>query len=371
MHLTYILKLHWFIIFTILAFFVLICWFSVTELLPRALPTVKISNTEKSGVILLNENWSGEIKITGDIWASPGTTVTLQPGTKITVNSKEDKFNLDLLPWRLWSGLNTGEESYGVKNGELFWDEGSRISIKFGRLNAMGNKSQPIVIKSDSNRPGSPYDLNEIFIKWGVISNANLSNYRRLIVGSGVVLMENNFNDTGDCAVCINYSNPTIIKNTFQNSIREYIWIAGGSPRISDNLFLNSEGRGIVVGAKNMGTPQIDHNDFQMQGKIALEFSPESEDRGGIVSNNNFAVSNMILLPCDTRVKLLHNNILGTVDFGGSNSCTETQTLGPNFWGSRDVKTILQEKITGKSPSFKILLPSLLSVPPKGAGRRP
>ena len=125
-------------------------WIFVAYFVPQILPEAKVSNRQKSGIIFRNESWSGEITITGDIWAMPGTRVNIIPGTKISVRRLGDIFNLDWLPWHLKQGMNTEEEWMGVKNGEFFWDEQNKISLYFAKVYALGMKEQPIIIEAEN-----------------------------------------------------------------------------------------------------------------------------------------------------------------------------------------------------------------------------
>ncbi len=147
------------------------------------------------------------------------------------------------------------------------------------------------------------------------------------------------------------------------------VLIAGGNPRIADNLFLNLNGQGLVVDPLRIGSPQIINNVFEMPGKDALVLLTGLEKSPGEVRFNRFSGSSTIKIACDSQVKLSDNSILGMVSFIG-NGCGGEYTFGPNFWGVNDVKTILQEKILNKDREFTIHIPTVLTVPPFGVGRR-
>ncbi len=345
-------------------------WCFISFIIPHLLPEGKVENTEKWGLILRNEVWSGEINIVGDIWSLPGTTVKLKPGTKVVVSTQGDRFNLDWLPWDLRSGLNIGPDSYGVKNGELFWDEKQKIQMHFAKLYAVGTKEQPIIIQSSFPRPGSPYDINSISLERGILSYAKLSNYRRLEVGTEVIIENSELRDVVECAVCAQFTSPVISGNIFENALREYIFIQGGSPRINDNLFMDSKSEGVIVDPHFNGAPHIYHNSFEMPGKIALRFISGDADNDTVVSLNNFAGASIILLPCNNKVYLNQNQIKGVIKLENSGNCVGSMEIGPNYWLSSDTKAILREKIVNKEAGFEVLLPSILLSSPSGVGRR-
>lgn len=367
----YLPKIHWFLRLLLVVFVLALLWIFVAYLIPKSLPVINISNAEKSGLILQNEVWSGEIHVVGDIFVLPGTTITVSPGTRILVAERGDKFNLHFLPWEFLSGLNTKEEKFGVRNGELFWDEGQKISLNFAKLYALGTKEQPIVIKSQPPFEGSPYDFNRVSIDQGILAFVQFSNYRRLEVGNKVTIRESDFANIAECAVCSKYSSPSIINNIFRNTLREYIYVLGGSPKITDNLFMsNLKSKGIVVDPQRFGSPIIYHNTFEMPGQIALEFLNGDEDLGGAVSFNDFAGESIVKLPCDSRVKLTQNQIKGRVQFARSGNCLGKFTIDVNYWGTDNRESVLQEKIMDKEAGFEISIPAILKTTPTSVGRR-
>lgn len=360
---------HWFIsllffciLIAVLSFFIFFC-------IPRIFPEASFSNTTRRGMILRNEQWSGVITISGDIWASPGTTVTIIPGTKILV-ARQDSFNLHYLPWDLRAGLNIGDESFDIKNGELFNDEGNKIRLDFGKLYALGTKEQPIIITSLGTSDFSPYDINGISMHEGILSFVKLSNFRKLSVGTDVTIRDSELTNSGECAVCIEYSNPTIANNIFSKNIRTYIWILGGGPKISDNLFHSSKGEGIIIDPKKFGMPVVYHNSFEMPDQIALDILSGGEEEGGLIAFNDFAGENMIRLPCDSKMKFIQNKIRARIEFNSSGSCDGSMVFGPNYWLSSDRNAIIKEKFINKNPNFQIILPSVLSSSPSTIGRR-
>lgn len=360
--------MHWFFKLLLIITLILVPFLVIFVFLPKVVPAKKISNAEISGLIVRSQEWSGNIRIKGDITTAFTTTVTLMPGTVVLVSTEGDKANIDYLPWHLKSGINILEDYHGVKVGEPFWDEWKKIQLNFNRLNAIGTKEQPIVIKSDTTN-GSPYDFNAIFVKHGVLSNVKLSNYRRFELGKDVSVSDSLFSNTGECSICVTTGEPKIFKNRFERSLRESIWISQSSPEITDNLFMNLAGAGIRLDPKRFGQPTISYNTFEMPGFLALDVVSGGEDKGGIISNNFISGNSTIRLSCDTRLNISGNSILGQVSFK-TGGCSGTYTFGSNYWGVPDLKTILSEKITHKEKTFQIAIPKFLDQPFSKVGIR-
>lgn len=358
---------HWFIKLFFLILILVFFYFLIFFFIPKVLPEAELINTQKHGIIFRNEKWKGEITITGDVWAFPGTKVEVEPGTKILI-SKEDHFNLHYFPWDLRSGLNTGKESFGVKNGELFRDEGQKIQLNFAKLYALGSKEMPIEIYPVGSF--SPYDFNGLSVNEGVLAFVKISNYRRLVTGDKVTIRDSEFNNSGECAICTEYNSPTIAGNIFNKNLRNYISVIGGSPKINDNLFLQSKGDGIVIDPKRFGAPVIYYNTFEMPDQTALKILSGNEEEGGVVAFNDFAGSNKILIPCDSKVKFIQNEMRGVIEFSKSGNCKGTFTIGPNYWFSKDREAIIREKFIGKESDFDILMPVVLDASPSSVGKR-
>ncbi|MFA5932896.1 MAG: right-handed parallel beta-helix repeat-containing protein [Microgenomates group bacterium] len=363
---------HWFInLFLLGALIAFLCLF-IFFIIPRILPEAEYSNTSRNGIIFRNETWSGVITVTGDIWAFPGAKVTIIPGTKVLI-SRKDSFNLDFALWDLRSGLNINDESFGVKNGELFQDEGHKIRLYFGKLYAFGSKEQPIIITSMGDYDFSPYDFNGIYIHEGILSFVKISNYRKISVGDNVIIRDSELTNSGECAICIEYSSPTIVNNVFSKNLRNYIYILGGSPKINDNLFQSSQsqkGEGVVFDPKKIAMPIIYHNSFEMPNQVALHILSGDEEEGGVVAFNDFAGENKILLPCNSKMKFIQNLIRGRIEFAKASNCDGSMIMGPNYWLSRDRNAIIKEKFINKALNFQIILPSVLTSTPSTIGRR-
>lgn len=360
--------LHWFLKFLIIGSLLMLTSWVIIWVVPKIFPRIYLRNTKVAGVIITNEHWSGEIRVVGDIWALPGTIITIDPGTKIVVEPWGDRLNLHLLPWGLRSGLNTGADWYGVKNGEYFWDESQKIQIRLARVVAVGTAQQPIVITSDHSLSDSPYDFNIISATSGIFDHIIASNYRRFLMGEGII-SSSQFQKIAECAICAEYSSPTITGNIFNRAIRSYILAVGGSPVINNNLFLSNSPVGVEVDPQIWGEPEIFNNSFEMDNKIALKSDSGDEDKGGKVTENYFSGGSIIEIPCNSKLSLTQNQIRGRLKFASLGNCVGGITIGVNYWGSFDEGTIINEKILGREPDFKVLIPQILKDPPM-AGRK-
>lgn len=361
------MRAHWFIkvlaIFTVLFLIILLIL-----ALPRILPTKRVVNTSIYGLIFQNQIWEGNIKIAGDIFALPSSHVFIKPGTIVSVSKKGDRFNLDFMPWHLKSGVNIGVFDHGIFQGEPFWDEAEKVQIHFGKLTAVGTKETPITFKSDGFN-GSSYDFNSINVSEGVISGAILKNYRRLEIGKKVTVRDSVLSEIGECAICISGGEPSIINNNFSDIHREAVWVYKASPRITDNIFTNLSGEGIKIDPGRTGVGVISFNNFEMPDKFALDILTGGEINSGVVSFNKFSGNSKIRIACDSKMRITQNLIPSLIYFGGS-GCGGAYTFGPNFWGSRNLKTVMSEQITNKDQKFQVKITSLLDLPPKLAGTR-
>lgn len=360
--------MHWFLKLNAFLGVAFLVWVFIFLLLPRILPEQTLSNTTVSGFVLRRQIWEGTIRVTGDLVTAPASSIVMKPGTKVLVGVAGDRFNLDYLPWHTKIGVNTKDEYHGVRTGEPFWDEKGKIQLHFSKLFAIGTREQPVVITSDSNT-GSPYDINVIKVNSGVLSDLQLSNYRRLEIGKDVTVRGSILTQVGECAVCIIGGSPSVINNTFADALREYIWIQKASPRITDNTFLPSSGSGIRIDPGVQGSPVIAHNSFEMPQRDAVDIIGGGERNGGVFSHNSFSGNSAIKLPCDSKIKFEGNNILGVVYFS-TGGCSGSYTFGPNYWGTQDKDAILSSKITGREKGFSVFLPFVLKSPSPWAGRR-
>lgn len=361
--------MHWFFKVVLICFATFFLLFFVLFIRPKLLPARKVVNSEKFGVIWQNEYWSGTIKITGDILALPGVSVTIDPGTLILVAIRNDRSNMDLFPWHTKAGVNSGINSVvGVRPGEPFLDEAQKISIRMAKFYALGTKEQPIVFRSDASDK-SPYDFNIVSFKTGVVSFVRFSNFRRLEIGGGVIVKDSTFSDIGECAICIGAGSPHILNNVFNGSLRDAIWVDHASPVIVNNLFLPFKGNGIVVKLARLNRIEIVHNEFQLPGQGAVYFISGGEKVGGSLSKNLFAGGD-IRLPCDSKLQIFQNYIKTNLSFEKSGNCVGSFNVGLNYWEIADPVKVVTERVIGTEPKFKVIIEEVLPRPPSDVGRR-
>lgn len=354
-------KLHWFFKVCLLMLFVLMIWFSLTLLSPRILPIKKASG-EIRGIIFQNQLWYGNIYITGDLITLPNVQIDVKAGTKIFINKNGDKNNFDLFPWHLKNGININEKYHGILTGEPFWDEKEKIQIHFSQLNAKGTDVAPIIFTS-AGENGSPYDINLINIQDGELENVEFSNYRRLEIGPEVKLIKSNFENSGDCAVCISRGSPLVLNNTFKRGRSNYIKIISSDPVIKGNRFLESEGDGILIESSVESSIRIFENIFQMPSRRAIKV--ESAGVRADIFENNFILGD-IQLPCNNNVRLFNNLIKVNIVFVSFGGCSGEYTISSNYWEIMSSKDILNARISGESDKFKVKIPRILKTPPKG-----
>lgn len=342
---------------------------------PKFLSVEEVANSEKFGLITRNEHWSGVIRVTGDILAFPGTRIDVAPGTQILVSTQGDKFNFDKIPVHQKAGVNDSINTIsGIRPGEPFLDEGQKISIRLNKFFALGTKEQPIIFESAAQNK-SPYDFNKISINQGTLANTHLADYRRLEVDN-VTIQDSTLSDVGECAVCINKqglgqrtnNNASLIKNTFTHTLRDYIWVDGGSPLIAGNTFLPTKGNGVVIDPKRLGAPRIIGNEFQLPGESSVYFLTGDEKLGGIVSSNLFAAGD-ITIPCDSRVNISGNHIKSNLKFIKSGNCVGEYKVGLNYWEIASPEEVINSRIIGAEAKFKVVVDGVLSQPPSSIGK--
>ncbi len=210
------------------------------------------------GRILVDEVWTGEVRVVGDIIVEEGVTLTIEPGTRVLIAANQDVENLNLDPFEMQQGIRQ-ERTFdrGVHYGEPFRDEGHHISIRVhGTLHAAGTPAHPITITSDSPTPGI-YDWNYFQFDHGVLSYSVVEYYRVLSPGDGTEVSNNVLRHVGECAVCANGS-VVVERNSLSDAGHELIDMHRSAPTIRQNrIGPNAEHVGIVIDG---GAPQIIDN---------------------------------------------------------------------------------------------------------------
>jgi len=258
--------------------------------------SVETSGITKAGRLEIDETWSGQINVTGDILVEEGGTLTILPGTQIIISASKDTQNLfglgecdGIKEFDLLSGIREEREmSCGIHQGEPYRDEANRISITIrGTLKAIGTEDNRIVFKSDSPNP-TIYDWNRLEFQNGILSYADVENYRVLETrGDDVEISHNNLKNIGECGICAN-SKAKISFNTISYAGHELIDMHNSSPIIRNNIFgPNPNGSCVTIDG---GFPQITNNTFKNCGGgislIAPPSDPEFEE--SVLRDNTF-----------------------------------------------------------------------------------
>lgn len=271
----------------------------------------ELSNTERHGYITSDEIWSGEIKVTGDIIVTKDVTLAIKPGTTVLVSAHSDKENVITLSFWQKSGLYVGEgrDQY-IHQGEPYRDEPNHITIwVVGTLDAIGTPEAKITIQSDSPNP-TRYDWNTLHIEHGVISYAEIRDYRAMDLRTGTKLTNSELHNVGECPVCIHDSTDILIENNWvHDSGHEVVDILNSSPTISNNRFgpspqftnpggfLSGWG-GLIVGS---GFPTIKGNTIEGFNDAVSFFDKKSYDElgGHVLRNNTFRnnIENVVYNP--------------------------------------------------------------------------
>ena len=247
---------------------------------------------EKSGVINIDEVWSGTIYVTGDIDVMEGVTLTILPGTIVKIALTDDQHKGRDEPVT---------DIHFPKDPPFYEKEKITISI-LGTLNAIGTPNNMIVFTSESANP-TTQDWGGLNIFHGRLEYAivEYAQYNNIQHSSDVVISNNIIRNSLGCCIGIGHSNqisPQILNNDIYNCGHEGIDYAGGSALIKGNYFhlgdrrLQPEpergGLGIVV-YKN-AYPTIEDNVFEKL-TTAIYFHgnskyPEEQGEKVIVKNN-------------------------------------------------------------------------------------
>jgi hypothetical protein len=279
-------------------------------------------------------------------------TLTILPGTKVLISANSDKSNMfgkwtceegDIKDFDMLKGINEEwENKCGVHKGEPFRDEGNHISIQIdGKLDAVGTADKPIIIKSDAETPDR-YDWNHFIVRNGILSYAQVSNYRTLEVGSNVEISHNTLSNIGECGLGIYVDNNIIIEyNEIYDAGHEVIDIGSmASPTIRYNILEPKPyNAGIIVAG---GNPIIEHNHFMGTGGLIAILEGTGWPTMIEITYNTFDEDGALMLGCASG-KIENNNIYCTI-VTGSNCPVETLDLSNNYWGTTD-KELLYKRL--------------------------
>ncbi len=290
------------------------------------------------GLISGDTGWSGNIRITGDVYVEPGVTLEILPGTHILVAANSDVQNLfgadscGGTGFDLRTGILSGSPFCGVNTGEPLRDEGNHVSIVVdGTLLAIGEPGNRITIESDAATP-SRWDWNRLSIRAGVLGFANVSDYRVIDTYPpyGEVTFHNNvLKHVGECAICANSSGTRVVDNHISDAHHELVDIHQASPVILGNTFDNPTKAGVTVAS---GHPVIEGNHFVSSG---IFFTDQHGPGGGHITHNTLESSAGMALKCSSPV-ITHNNIYGPVRIDGSAAGDNGNKCAPSIPGTLD-----------------------------------
>ncbi len=252
---------------------------------------VEVSTTTKTGKLKRDEVWSGQIEIAGDILVEKGVTLTILPGTQVIISANKDTQNLfghmecdGIKDYDLLIGIKE-EDNYncGVHKGEPYRDEANHISIIIrGTLKAIGTENNRIVFKSNSPNP-TIYDWNHLSVQSGILSYADVENYRNLDTHGDVEISHNNLKNIGECGVCANSDKAKILSNNISYAGHELIDMHDSSPLIhSNNLGPNPNRACVIIDG---GSPTITANKIEGCGGGINFVSPPDKP---IIEDNVF-----------------------------------------------------------------------------------
>jgi hypothetical protein len=217
-------------------------------------------NKTSFGIISQDEIWNDEMHIIGDIQVEEDVTLTIMPGSRITIAANSDANNLITEEVEMRQGIqNESENLFGVHMGEPWRDEGNHVSIIIkGTLQAIGTPDNMITITSDSPTPGI-YDWNRFQFAHGSLSYVKMSYYRICSPGPRTVISHNVLSNVGECA--IGNTSGIIEFNTISYAGHELIDLHGASPIIRNNqLGPNPDMVGIIIDG---GAPDICQNTIE------------------------------------------------------------------------------------------------------------
>jgi hypothetical protein len=105
-----------------------------------------------SGLILTDQTWEGSVYISGDVIAMPWVTITIKPGTNVTVAANSADLSMSL-PDTAPDDLNTGDPTVDANSGGWDFTRTHVAIIILGKLICKGTPTMPIRIVSSSQTP--------------------------------------------------------------------------------------------------------------------------------------------------------------------------------------------------------------------------
>lgn len=278
-----------------------------------------ISDTSVSGVIDQDEVWSGNISVTGDVEVEKGVTLTILPGTIVTVSAFNDDQH---------KGNDHPHDPPFPKDPDRKETQSTVIQIN-GILNASGTADKKIVFTSDKKQ--TTYDWDGLYIAHGRLEYAlvEYARYNNIQESSDVVISNSIFRNSLEDCLGIGHARPVspqILNNEFYNCGHEGIDNAGGSAIIKGNYFHleNPEMQpdpsigGNGIGVYQYSYPVIENNRFEKL-RIAIFFLQDSRNekeagkkvmiRNNTIENNDIAFDFSPDYPVDDVIRK-NNNLM-------------------------------------------------------------
>ena len=284
---------------------------------------IAISSTSISGTIDKDQVWSGNISVTGDITVEGGVTLTILPGTIVTVTAFSDDQH---------GGIDHPHDEAFPKDPDRKETSSTVIQIN-GFLNASGTPDNKIVFTTDKKQ--TTYDWDGLYIVHGKLNYAlvEYARYNNIQESSDVIISNSIIRNSLECCLCIGHFRPVspqILNNDIYNCGHECIDNGGGSAIIKGNYFHveNPEiqpeplwGRNGVIVYQNT-YPLIEKNRFEKLSR-SIYFLEDSKNkrakgkqaiiRNNIIKNNEAAFGINPGYPMDLGVRE-NNNLTGNVE---------------------------------------------------------
>lgn len=268
---------------------VLVSVYILSEKTPEV--PVEVHDQNVSGEINQDQIWDGNILVTGDITVNEDVTLTILPGTIITVTAFSDDQQ---------GGVDHPHDLPFPKDPDRKETASTVIRID-GVLNALGTVDKNIIFTSDKKQ--TTYDWDGLYLVQGKLDYVVLeyARYNKIQETSDVIISNSIIRNSLECCLCIGHYKPVspqILNNDIYNCGHEGIDIGGGSPIIKGNYFHleNPEiqpdvsiGKNGVIVYQNT-YPIIENNTFEKLS-VAVYFledpkNQKEEDKKVIVKNN-------------------------------------------------------------------------------------
>lgn len=282
-----------------------------------------ISPTNFSGTTDEDQTWFGNISITGDVIVEKGVTLTILPGTIITVTAFNDDQH---------GGVDHPHDEPFPKDPDRKETSSTVIRVD-GFLNASGTPDNKIVFTTDKKQ--TTYDWDGLYLVHGKLDHVivEYARYNNIQESSDVIISNSIIRNSLECCICIGHYKPVspqILNNDIYNCGHEGIDNGGGSAIIAGNYFHveNPEiqpeplwGRtGIIIYQNTY--PIVENNTFEKLSRAIylLEDTKNKKAKGklatikdNIIKNNEAAFGINPSFPMDT-VLIEDNNLINNTE---------------------------------------------------------